>query len=80
VSSEISGERLRLPTSSRIAMTTNEEKVNRKMHELFMQVLKNRDLSRAGDLFSVPDAVIVNDLTNVVSKKKLYVAQLSEIL
>jgi hypothetical protein len=26
VSSEISGERLRLPTSSRIAMTTNEEK------------------------------------------------------
>lgn len=32
-----------------------------------MQVLKNRDLSRAGDLFSVPDVVIVNDLTNVVS-------------
>lgn len=48
-------------------MTTAEEKVNRKMHELFMQVLKNRDLSRAGDLFSVPDAAIVNDLTNVVS-------------
>lgn len=48
-------------------MTTNEEKVNRKMHELFMQVLKNRDLSRAGDLFSVPDSIIVNDLTNVVS-------------
>jgi hypothetical protein len=68
VSSEISGERLRLPTSSRIAMTTNEEKVNRKMHELFMQVLKNRDLSRAGDLFSVPDAVIVNDLTNVLKE------------
>lgn len=44
-----------------------EEKINRKMHELFMQVLKNRDLSRAGDLFSVPDSVIVNDLTNVVS-------------
>lgn len=36
------------------------------MHELFMQVLKNRDLSRAGDLFSVPDADIVNDLTQVV--------------
>ena len=48
-------------------MGTMEEKVNRKMHELFMQVLKNRDLSRAGDLFSVPDAIIVNDLTNVVS-------------
>ncbi|CAH1154096.1 unnamed protein product [Phaedon cochleariae] len=39
---------------------------NRKMHELFMQVLKNRDLSRAGDLFSVPDSVIVNDITNVL--------------
>ncbi|RZC42728.1 melted [Asbolus verrucosus] len=38
------------------------------MHELFMQVLKNRDLSRAGDLFSVPDAVIVNDLTNVLKE------------
>lgn len=38
------------------------------MHDLFMQVLKNRDLSRAGDLFSVPDVVIVNDLTQVVSK------------
>lgn len=37
-----------------------------KMHELFMQVLKNRDLSRAGDLFSVSDADIVNDLTQVV--------------
>lgn len=43
-----------------------EERAHRKMHELFMQVLKNRDLSRAGDLFSMPDAVIVNDLTNVV--------------
>lgn len=38
------------------------------MHELFMQVLKNRDLSRAGDLFSVPDSVIVNDLTNVIKE------------
>ncbi|KAF7273895.1 ventricular zone expressed PH domain-containing protein melted [Rhynchophorus ferrugineus] len=46
----------------------NEEKANRKMHELFMQVLKNRDLSRAGDLFSVPDSVIVNDLTNVIKE------------
>lgn len=46
----------------------NEEKVQRKMHELFMQVLKNRDLSRAGDLFSVPDSVIVNDLTNVIKE------------
>lgn len=33
-----------------------------------MQVLKNRDLSRAGDLFSVPDVVIVNDLTNVIKE------------
>lgn len=44
-----------------------EKETNNKMHELFLQVLKNRDLSRAGDLFSVPDADIVNDLTQVVS-------------
>uniref|UniRef100_A0A6P7GSE6 Protein melted-like n=1 Tax=Diabrotica virgifera virgifera TaxID=50390 RepID=A0A6P7GSE6_DIAVI len=45
-----------------------EEKIHRKMHELFMQVLKNRDLSRAGDLFSVPDSVITNDLSNVLKE------------
>lgn len=50
-------------------MTLNKEANNTcKMHELFMQVLKNRDLSRAGDLFSVPDNEIVNDLTLVVSR------------
>lgn len=49
-------------------MNINEIRSNSKMHDLFMQVLKNRDLSRAGDLFSVPDVVIVNDLTQVVSK------------
>lgn len=37
------------------------------MHELFTKVLAKRDLSRAGDLFSVPDAEIVNDITEVVS-------------
>lgn len=37
------------------------------MHELFTKVLAKRDLSRAGDLFSVPDADIVNDITEVVS-------------
>ncbi|EEZ99906.2 Protein melted-like Protein [Tribolium castaneum] len=56
-------------------MSTNEEKVNRKMHELFMQVLKNRDLSRAGDLFSVPDAIIVNDLTNVLKEINTIISQ-----
>ncbi|XP_066247641.1 protein melted [Euwallacea similis] len=54
-----------------------EEKAHRKMHELFMQVLKNRDLSRAGDLFSVPDAIIVNDLTNVI-KEITAIASLSD--
>ncbi|KAK9879888.1 hypothetical protein WA026_008388 [Henosepilachna vigintioctopunctata] len=49
-------------------MIAIEEKTNKKMHELFMQVLKNRDLSRAGDLFSVPDRVIVNDLSNVLKE------------
>lgn len=52
-------------------MTNGKEgNCNIKMHELFMQVLKNRDLSRAGDLFSVADADIVNDLTQVVSYKR----------
>lgn len=37
------------------------------MHELFTQVLGNRDLSRAGDLFSVADTAIVDDLTKVVN-------------
>ncbi|XP_043865372.1 protein melted isoform X2 [Drosophila mojavensis] len=36
------------------------------MHELFTKVLAKRDLSRAGDLFSVPDADIVNDITEVL--------------
>lgn len=54
-------------------MNSIEEKSVRKMHELFMQVLKNRDLSKAGDLFSIPDAVIVNDVTNVVSIHQKYV-------
>ncbi|XP_045473807.1 protein melted isoform X2 [Harmonia axyridis] len=49
-------------------MNSPGEKSDRKMHELFMQVLKNRDLSKAGDLFSIPDAVIVNDVTNVLKE------------
>lgn len=39
-----------------------------KMHELFTNVLSKRDLSRAGDLFSVPDSEIVNDISDVVSE------------
>ncbi|XP_049313359.1 protein melted isoform X1 [Bactrocera dorsalis] len=37
------------------------------MHELFTKVLSKRDLSRAGDLFSVPDSEIVNDISEVLS-------------
>lgn len=37
------------------------------MHELFTQVLSKKDLSKAGDLFSVADAEIVSDLTEVVN-------------
>lgn len=40
---------------------------NYKMHELFTKVLSRKDLSRAGDLFSVADAEIVVDLSDVVS-------------
>lgn len=38
------------------------------MHELLAQVLENRDLSRAGDLFSVEDQKIVGDLSEVLTK------------
>lgn len=38
------------------------------MHELFTQVLSKKDLSKAGDLFSVADQAIVDDLTEVVNK------------
>lgn len=38
------------------------------MHELFAQVLTNRDLSRAGDLFSIDDDNVVADLSEVLSK------------
>lgn len=39
------------------------------MHELLKHVLTERDLTRAGDIFSIPDADIVNDLNEVVSCK-----------
>lgn len=40
------------------------------MHELFTKVLSRKDLSRAGDLFSVADAEIVVELSDVVSESK----------
>ncbi|KAI8489822.1 Pleckstrin y domain [Branchiostoma belcheri] len=39
-----------------------------RMHELFAQVLSKRDLSRAGDLFSIEDSAIVNDLSEVLKR------------
>ena len=38
------------------------------MHELFTTVLSKRDLSRAGELFSVADYEIVNDLEDVLEE------------
>ena len=38
------------------------------MHELFYQVLNRRDLSKAGDLFSVEDTDIASDLSEVLNK------------
>ncbi|XP_065200152.1 protein melted isoform X2 [Planococcus citri] len=37
------------------------------MHELFTQVLSSKDLSKAGDLFSVPDEAIASGLTEVIN-------------
>uniref|UniRef100_A0A182NHW0 PH domain-containing protein n=1 Tax=Anopheles dirus TaxID=7168 RepID=A0A182NHW0_9DIPT len=38
------------------------------MHDLFTTVLSKRDLSRAGELFSIADYEIVNDLTEVLKE------------
>jgi len=38
------------------------------MHELFNQVLSERDLSKAGDLFSLEDKDIEADLTEVIHR------------
>ncbi|XP_019547857.2 protein melted [Aedes albopictus] len=38
------------------------------MHDLFTTVLSKRDLSRAGELFSVADLEIVNDLSEVLEE------------
>ncbi|KAG1667911.1 Leucine-rich repeat protein soc-2 [Nymphon striatum] len=40
----------------------------KKMHDLFKQVLDHKDLSKAGELFSVNDGEIVSDLTEVLSR------------
>ena len=37
-----------------------------KMHKLFEQVLEKKDLSKAGDLFSLEDSVIVDELSDVI--------------
>lgn len=37
------------------------------MHELLKHVLTERDLTRAGDIFAIPDSDIVDDLNEVVS-------------
>jgi len=36
------------------------------MHKLFEQVFEKRDLSKAGDLFSLEDSVIVDELSDVI--------------
>ena len=38
------------------------------MHELFKQVLTNKDLSKAGELFSLEDNDIKDDLTEVLDR------------
>ncbi|XP_037044917.1 protein melted isoform X2 [Bradysia coprophila] len=45
------------------------------MHDLFTKVLSKRDLSRAGDLFSVADYEIVNDLTQVLTEIDSIISQ-----
>lgn len=39
------------------------------MHELLKHVLTERDLTRAGDIFAIPDSDIVDDLNEIVSRE-----------
>lgn len=48
---------------------------NLKMHDLFTKVLSHRDLSRAGDLFTVADSEIVTDLTEVLKEINKIISQ-----
>ncbi|XP_058059669.1 protein melted [Anopheles bellator] len=45
------------------------------MHELFTTVLSKRDLSRAGELFSIADYEIVSDLTEVLQEISSIISQ-----
>ena len=47
------------------------------MHKLFEQVLEKKDLSKAGDLFSLEDSVIVDELSEVL--KTIQVGHLKTI-
>lgn len=47
-----------------------------KMHELLKHVLTERDLTRAGDIFAIPDSDIVDDLNEVV-RKLVYLIDIS---
>lgn len=40
------------------------------MHQLFVEVLNKRDLSKAGDLFSIDDKSIVSDLSELIDHIK----------
>jgi hypothetical protein len=42
------------------------------MHELFANILAKRDLSRAGELFSIDNEELVSSLTDVV-RNRLFV-------
>ena len=48
------------------------------MHRLFEQVLEKKDLSKAGDLFSLEDSVIVDELSEVLKTiqvtKNIYIS------
>lgn len=46
------------------------------MHELLKHVLTERDLTRAGDIFAIPDSDIVDDLNEVV-RKLVYLIDIS---
>lgn len=40
------------------------------MHYLFSLVLKSKDLSKAGDLFTLPDSSIMDDISEILERIK----------
>ena len=48
-------------------MCVYRQSSNAKMHQLFVEVLSKKDLTRAGELFAIDDRAIVGDLSELIT-------------